>query len=420
LAQAKGGGKPVAQIQHIHITNNSPKAKEETDFQRFLNHPLDTHGNTSLHIAVAHNDYPLVCLLLLRGADPNLVNDGNMSPYAVACTLELEKIVNIAKKHNGQDIATVMIPFHKIKELLHDNLDDSFIKTVEGNEGAASTRASMDSKSPRSKTRRGGGDHDGEEEVEVRVTFPTYQLHVHNGAYLGRLHTSEFMVNFTEFADARKATPLMKASYTGNLKDVQFLLSQGADVGMKDKMGCTALHWACLKGHLNVIEALIDVGAMLDELESRVSPLTMAVYGNQVQAVQYLITRGAKLTSPLKKKKLNPLCALCIWLGYWEIFKILVDSGAEIPQGDVEYLVISGIDFMKDFKRLLNYGDKSIRYQFLGNNKEIQQTECIQKAKRVIGIATSKPFGICEKVPPLNCIQATREAKRKRELPPVT
>jgi ankyrin repeat protein len=49
-------------------------------------------------------------------------------------------------------------------------------------------------------------------------------------------------------------TPLHFASYFGHFKVVEFLANHGDDLGAKTDTGLTALHLACLAGHLEVVK----------------------------------------------------------------------------------------------------------------------------------------------------------------------
>lgn len=51
------------------------------------------------------------------------------------------------------------------------------------------------------------------------------------------------------------------AAHRGNLRAVELLLKAGVDVNVTGEMGCTALHYARLKGHKDVERFLLDNGA---------------------------------------------------------------------------------------------------------------------------------------------------------------
>ncbi|KAH6561195.1 hypothetical protein BASA60_011564 [Batrachochytrium salamandrivorans] len=46
-----------------------------------INSPMDANNNTPLHLTVAQNDYVMTCFLLQKGADPNVANQSDVTPY---------------------------------------------------------------------------------------------------------------------------------------------------------------------------------------------------------------------------------------------------------------------------------------------------------------------------------------------------
>jgi ankyrin repeat protein len=58
-------------------------------------------------------------------------------------------------------------------------------------------------------------------------------------------------------------TPLHNACYNGRVVLVQALLEKDADLHAKDKFGQTSLHIACMNGHVEVAMALLEKGADL-------------------------------------------------------------------------------------------------------------------------------------------------------------
>lgn len=52
-----------------------------------------------------------------------------------------------------------------------------------------------------------------------------------------------------------------KACKKGNLRDVEFMISLGKNINVKDSKGYTPLFFACKKGHLSVVKELLSHGA---------------------------------------------------------------------------------------------------------------------------------------------------------------
>jgi hypothetical protein len=58
-------------------------------------------------------------------------------------------------------------------------------------------------------------------------------------------------------------TALMLAAYYGHVETAKFLLSEKADINLKDRQGTTALMWAVLKGNRDMVGVLVQAGAEL-------------------------------------------------------------------------------------------------------------------------------------------------------------
>lgn len=57
--------------------------------------------------------------------------------------------------------------------------------------------------------------------------------------------------------------PMVRAAATGNLAEVKFLVAEGSSLSESDD-GWTALHAASVRGHPDVVIALLDAGAEVD------------------------------------------------------------------------------------------------------------------------------------------------------------
>jgi len=58
----------------------------------------------------------------------------------------------------------------------------------------------------------------------------------------------------------QRTTQLIRAALLGDAARARALLALGADPDARSEYGCTALHWACSKGHVAVVRALVSEG----------------------------------------------------------------------------------------------------------------------------------------------------------------
>ncbi len=74
-------------------------------------------------------------------------------------------------------------------------------------------------------------------------------------------------VPFASLNSASNARLLVEMAEAGNITAVTRLIDAGVPIDVKGGMGETPLHWACWKGNADLIKALIDRGAPLEERE---------------------------------------------------------------------------------------------------------------------------------------------------------
>lgn len=121
--------------------------------------------------------------------------------------------------------------------------------------------------------------------------------------------------------DDRGWTPLHVAARKGDLKEVQRLLDNGADVNEPSSghkgLGTTALHLAATGGHLEVMNELLERGA---NIEARTrggcgwTPLHLAAKEKNKKAMRFLVQNGAFLPPDITDGRFNPPLHYCAGL----------------------------------------------------------------------------------------------------------
>jgi len=129
--------------------------------------------------------------------------------------------------------------------------------------------------------------------------------------------------------EEKSAKTLHDAARDGDIDQVQLLLSKGANVNEKNRMGWTPLHTAIQNRRQALIEPLIAKGADINATNNRgQTPLLAAVNTGQKDAVELLIAKGADVNAmggsdnalSLAKKRRNT-----------EIVDLLLKHGAKEP-----------------------------------------------------------------------------------------
>ena len=121
-------------------------------------------------------------------------------------------------------------------------------------------------------------------------------------------------------------TPLHSAAYYGDLEMVQVLLGYGVDANTKNKIGCTPLNFASLRGHNNeptIARLLIGHGADLNTPDVTGStPLHRASRRGRMEMVLLLIEHGANVEARDDRDR-TPLDVATAGKQHVEIVKLL-------------------------------------------------------------------------------------------------
>lgn len=126
-------------------------------------------------------------------------------------------------------------------------------------------------------------------------------------------------------------TLLHRAAMKGHVRLIELLLERGADIQEKDCWGNLPLHAAAACGQTKAVEYLLASGASREaKNESGLTPLAAAAGKGQLETAEFLISRGADVNA----RDDVGLPVLFAALPYPAIINLLIDRGAEVDALD--------------------------------------------------------------------------------------
>jgi len=141
---------------------------------------------------------------------------------------------------------------------------------------------------------------------------------------------------------------LHHAAANGEIERVKLLISEGADVNVKNNEGLTPLHYAAREGHKEIVELLLAHGADVNigGADYNRTAAEFAMWSNHTEIVQLLVSKGADI-SPLH---------FALYMKDEAKAKSLIEGGADVnkrtPFG-ITPLHIAAVAGLKDIAELL-------------------------------------------------------------------
>ena len=152
------------------------------------------------------------------------------------------------------------------------------------------------------------------------------------------------------------ARSLHQAVVEGDIDQVNLLISKGADVNMKNRMGWSPLHTAIQNRRQAIVEPLIAKGANVNAKDNRgQTPLHVAVNLGQKEVVELLIAKGADV-NVMGSRGDNAL-SLAQRRGNKEIIDLLVKHGAKEPSPED----LMGDRYYEGANPYQDYGEQQIQ-----------------------------------------------------------
>jgi len=313
----------VKKIDNIEIENlqNSfpilPYLPETTceDISRWLdNYQIDINfvcplnGATALFFAAYSGNFNIFKFLVDQGAKTDYFNKNEMSAFHFATKHNLEIIKYFLKQlkvnvnQNGKSGSPLMWASRfgnvEIVEYLILNEADVNLKSL-GNKFSVYTpliQASFYGHLKIIETLIFHG-------ADVNLFTEDGCSALHASAQGGHLEICKYLIKQGAiYQNSKNGTPLLWASMFGNIKIVEYLILNGADVNLKSfESNKTALIVASFHGHLKIIKYLIYDGADINILtKDGCSALHAAAEAGHFEICKYLIKKGAKVNEKTK------------------------------------------------------------------------------------------------------------------------
>ncbi len=356
-----GQGNPIGTAAAIHGTDSDPllhvalrsHAYQAFDFlldMRGYCDAIDKHGNTVLHVAAQEGAVEPARKLLTAGTAVDAINERGETPLHVASSIGLSAMVRLLCDNNAD--VNMPGPFgcssaHLAIKTGHKEVIDilfeygSNVFATDNNGRSALHAAAELGQEAILAALLDHGAHVNAEDFRGRTS-------VHYAAQSANLSILYvlFLVGADPSAlDLEDTSPLHVAAKQGSDIIVRELLCLGSDPDPQDKKGRTPLHYGCLakRPARTVVETLLEAGADVNKQDQDgLSSLHDACLSEYIgeNIVRLLLRSGADINQPSHDGKF-PL-HYAIQKRKVQIIKLLLQSGATVPVGDMEKWTASG------------------------------------------------------------------------------
>ena len=128
--------------------------------------------------------------------------------------------------------------------------------------------------------------------------------------------------------DPRGWAPIHWATLRGNMEITHLLIEAGCDLEATNVYGSTPLGTAMMGRRFEMVKLLVEMGAQVNTNRLGGSPLHTAVYFKQAETVSYLLDQGARL-EPLGNDEASML-QYAIEFGDLDMVRLLIERGADV------------------------------------------------------------------------------------------
>lgn len=129
-------------------------------------------------------------------------------------------------------------------------------------------------------------------------------------------------------------TPLLLALQWGQEDAAKELIARGANANVADKTGWTPFILAASGGRVEILETLVQKGADIQAIRNGWNALNHACHHGKEQAARFLLDCGMDVNGPQQHTKLAYPILSAVFMGHFEIVKLLLERGADIDVKD--------------------------------------------------------------------------------------
>ncbi|KAI8902868.1 ras guanine nucleotide exchange factor domain-containing protein [Globomyces pollinis-pini] len=298
----------------------------------------------------------MTCLLLLKGADPNIANRSNITPLQIAQIMGFTKVAKTLTQCGALKSDMKEQPAHEKYRRRSMNIE---LRPTAATNPTMAYQALL---GPfiTGKTTKVAEQLVMEDVDIIRSSLEMKVLTLADAAYLGfeKPLMSVLKPETVDYADDAGVTLLMKASLRGHLNLVKELMSKGCKVDEFDDNGNTAMVWAALGGHTKIVKILHQnngslEGAVLSFQEQgipsppgQMTPLMASVYNGHNTLTDYLLEQKCDLDIRCGPGNGRSALMIAAWSRRKRSVELLLQKKAKVDD-DVEYWLPKGILYMK-------------------------------------------------------------------------
>lgn len=253
-------------------------------------------GATALHWAAHWNDLDAVDALLRAGARVNVLNDLGVAPLFLACTNASAPLVDrLLQAGADSNVKGARVPAL---------LECARTGSVAAVRALLDHKAGVNVKEPlRDQTALMWAIANAHPDVVRLLIDRGADVHARSRvtrAVINRANPNDIMASTVGEVSLGGGTPLLFAARHGDVKSTEMLLGAGADVNEILADGTSALTVAVHSGHRALALFLLDRGANANIIGSGYTALHAAVLRGDLQVVNALLAHGALINSRLR------------------------------------------------------------------------------------------------------------------------